>query len=164
MMAHSPSIRVPSQRPRISVILPKRTERIEPANDGATTLALQLATVRAELGLDVLVLVDLDGATLAGAGDTDAAEELAAFARSVATLAPHQRAQAVARVGVLVAQVTGRIWVAATAERSLRDAEGLVAAVREVVPDPSAAEDEAMAASLEASFDADDDDPFADWT
>jgi len=159
------SVRVPTQRPRISVILPKRepSRETRSANDGATTLALHLAAVRAELALDVVVVIDLDGTTLAAVGDPDAAEELAHFARSLTTLAEHQRAEAIRRVGVLVAPVTGDVWVAATAERSLRDADTLVAMVREAVPDEHAAEDEALAASLSAAFDADDDDPFGDW-
>ncbi|MBL8718925.1 MAG: hypothetical protein JNL79_23280 [Myxococcales bacterium] len=157
------SVRVPSQRPRISVIIPKREPSTRSANDGATTLALHLAAVRAELALDVVVVIDLGGTTLAAVGDPDAAEELAHFARSLTTLAEHQRAEAIRRVGVLVAPVTGDVWVAATAERSLRDADTLVAMVREAVPDEHAAEDEALAASLSAAFDADDEDPFGDW-
>ena len=162
------SVRVPTQRPRISVILPA-ARRVEPANDGATRFALALAVVRAALDLDLLVVADHEGVTIASVGDLDAADELAAFARAVSTLPPPAKTAATRRVGVMVEsiRVGAAEWtVAATAAESIRDAAPILAAVEQALPDlgPASDDDAALAASIERAFDADDDDdPFAGW-
>ncbi|MBI2392620.1 MAG: hypothetical protein HYV09_23750 [Deltaproteobacteria bacterium] len=138
------------------------------AQDGATTLALSLASVRAAHRLDVLALCDLEGTLLASAGDAYAAEELAPFAASAARESRARRAEILPRLGVIVDTVErgGRtLVVAATATDPHRDVSAIVAAVEDALPpvNSTADEDEAFGAAIEEAFtDSWDDDPLCD--
>lgn len=158
-------------RPRISIVRTRTTPQ-----DGATTLALHLAVVRATHRLDVVALVDLEGTLLASAGDRTSAEELAAFAAHVAEQPPARRAQIVPSVGVIVELVEhgDRTWiVAATAIHPTRDVRAILASIRDVLPALAAAARAREAPprdDLDAAFDDvfgaaqdhdDDDDPLA---
>jgi hypothetical protein len=118
--------------------------RVAP-QDGATTLALSLASVRAAHRLDVLALCDLDGALLASAGDAHAAAELAPLAASAARETPERRAAILPRLGVIVDVIESgvrgrdaRTWVvAATATDPFRDVSAIVAAVEDILPRPA---------------------------
>ncbi len=158
-------------RPRISIVRTRTAPQ-----DGATTLALQLAVVRATHHLDVVVLVDLEGTLLASAGDRTSAEELAAFAAHVAKQPPSLRARIVPTVGVIVELVEhgDRTWIAAaTAAHPTRDVRAFLASVRDVLPTLAAAararRDSEADDELDSAFDdvfgdgdgEEDDDPLA---
>ena len=105
--------------------------------DGATTLALSLASVRAAHRLDVIALCHQDGTLLCSAGDRYAAEELAPFAARAAKRPRDQRADMLPRLGVIVETVehAGRTWVlAATATDPARDVRAIVASIRDSLP------------------------------
>jgi len=110
--------------------------RVAP-QDGATTLALSLASVRAAHRLDVLALCDLDGVLLASAGDGHAAEELAPLAAAAARETRERRASILPRLGVIVDTIEcdARTWViAATATDPFRDIAAILVAVEEILP------------------------------
>lgn len=136
--------------------------RVEP-QDGATTLALSLATVRAAHRLDVLALCDLEGVLLASAGDRFAAEELAPLASAAARECPERRAAILPRLGVIVDTLdrAGRTWViAATTTVPGRDIAALVAAIDEILPTTPAFDGD----EPEPDFALDqDDDLFGEW-
>jgi len=119
--------------------------------DGATTLALALASVRAAYRLDVIALCHLDGTLLCAAGDRYAAEELAPFAARAASQPRARRADILPRLGVIVETVErgGRTWVlAATAADPARDVRAIVESIRDALP--------AIAAAVSKSEDDDD--------
>jgi hypothetical protein len=138
--------------------------------EGATTMAIQLAVLRASFRLDVIALVALDGTLVASAGDLAAAEELAPFAAAAAREPRWRRGDVLPRLGVIVEVVehAGRSWVlAATATDPKRDVRALLAALGEVLPDLAAAaavedeDDDAFEAALDEGFaDGEDDDWF----
>lgn len=136
--------------------------RVEP-QDGATTLALSLATVRAAHRLDVLALCDLEGLLLASAGDRFAAEELAPLAAAAARETPERRAAILPRLGVIVDTIErcARTWVvAATTTIPGRDVTALVAAIEDILPSTPTPADE----QPEPDFSLDqDDDLFGEW-
>jgi hypothetical protein len=119
-------------RPPVSLVRVRVAEQ-----DGATTLALSLASVRAAHRLDVIALCHLDGTLLCSAGDRYAAEELAPFAARAAHETRTRRADILPRLGVIVETVEhgGRTWVlAATATDPARDVRAIIASIREVLP------------------------------
>jgi hypothetical protein len=130
--------------------------------DGATTLALSLASVRAAHRLDVIALCHLDGTLLCSAGDRHAAEELAPFAARAASEPRGRRADILPRLGVIVETVEhgGRTWVlAATATDPARDVRAIVASIRDVLPGLAAVaaksedeEDEDFESALDQAF------------
>jgi hypothetical protein len=142
--------------------------------DGATTLALSLASVRAAHRLDVIALCDLDGTLLCSAGDRVAAEELAPFAARAANQPRGRRAEFLPRVGVIVETVErgGRSWVlAATTTDPARDVHAIVASIYDALPGIAAAaskaedeEDEDFETALDQAFGEswDDEDPLGD--
>lgn len=156
-------------RPPVSVVRLRAAEQ-----DGATTLALSLASIRAAHRLDVIALCDLDGTLLCSAGDRIAAEELAPFAARAASQPRARRADLLPRLGVIVETVErgGRSWVlAATATDPARDVHAIVASIHDALPGIAAAasrdvtdeEDEDFETALDQAFgETWDDDPLAD--
>lgn len=167
-MAASVSTSLRRSRPPVSVVRLRAAEQ-----DGATTLALSLASIRAEHRLDVIALCDLDGTLLCSAGDRIAAEELAPFAARAASQPRARRAEILPRLGVIVETVErgGRCWVlAATATDPARDVHAIVASIHEALPGIAAAaskteeeEDEDFETALDQAFgESWDDDPLGD--
>lgn len=131
--------------------------------DGATTLALSLASVRAAHRLDVIALCHLDGTLLCSAGDRYAAEELAPLAARAANEPRARRADVLPRLGVIVETVEhgGRTWVlAATAADPLRDVRALVASIETSIRASMALPGIAAAARRADDDDDDDDEGF----
>lgn len=167
-MAAAVSTNTRRSRPPVSVTRLRVAEQ-----DGATTLALSLASVRAAHRLDVIALCDLDGTLLCSAGDRVAAEELAPFAARAASQPRGRRAEVLPRVGVIVETIEhgGRCWVlAATTTVPARDVHAIVASLRDALPGIAAAaskteeeDDEDFETALDRAFgESWDDDPLGE--
>jgi hypothetical protein len=133
------------------------------SDEGATTMALQLAVLRATFRLDVVALIATDGTLIASAGDVVAAEELAPFAARAAREPRGRRFDVLPRIGVIVEVVehAGRSWVfAATTTDPNRDVRAILSALRDALPDLMAAaeeeEDDGFEAALDEAFSATD--------
>ncbi|MGZ3451756.1 MAG: hypothetical protein ACXVEF_19255 [Polyangiales bacterium] len=164
-----PSVAPPSSRRSRPPFSLARARAEMHADEGATTMAIQLAVLRASFRLDVVALVAVDGTLIASAGDVAAAEELAPFAAAAAREPRGRRGEVLPRLGVIVEVVehAGRSWVfAATTTDPKRDVRAIVNALGEVLPDIAAAaaldddDDDGFEAALDQAFDGEDDDWF----
>jgi hypothetical protein len=85
---------------------PQGERRRKRSDDVVTALHYQLASARAEVGLEALVLVDDRGSLLASAGAWAPCEELAAFAPLLARPEDAQRGTVVGRLSALARETT----------------------------------------------------------
>ncbi len=85
---------------------PDVERRRKRSDDVVMALHYQLATARAEAGLEALVLVDDRGSLLAAAGAWAPCEELAAFAPLLARPEDAQRGAVVGRLSTLARETT----------------------------------------------------------